>query len=209
MDLANVSERALTPCWEAHSVDEIVQAIRRVELEVGWQRVLRIDSALSRLESSSPEGRCSLREVANHPKCDLSKSQLHEIRLAARAYAAEQLLRESRWLSPSHAVVVASLPPIERKRLLLSAEMERLSVRQLRELARRVRRSRGERRGRPTGSGGRKAITRYDNAVLQLEEALELVAAESIDPALQKEMERRLEKIRYLYEEGWRSISQG
>jgi hypothetical protein len=142
--------------------------------------------------------RSSLRKLAAHPACPLSKSQLRDTLAAYRVYREDPTVGASRFLTPSHVAAVTSLPPADRRRLLELAEQKRLSVRELLEEAREERRRRGEKRGRPHTSRAEKAVTRFDNAVLFLEEAMELLRDAALAPELEERIAQLLDRVRGL-----------
>lgn len=161
-------------------LDEVVQELRAAIHHDGWGRVAKIADVLKRhispgrnLEGASR--RPTVRQLARHPGCPLSKSQIQDVLAAAQVYDEEECVRHHVQISPSHAALVATLVPDERRTLLERVCLEGMSVRELAAEVRRVRRAHGERRGRPPTGPLEKATTRVENALLSLEEAAELL----------------------------------
>lgn len=181
-----------------------VDELNRIEHETGWARVRAIAAVLLRYREPSEEQAppLSLRRLAAHPDCPLSKSQLRDALAAFRIFQEEGLVRSSSFLTPSHVAVVTSLEPSDRLEVLRDAEKMRWSVRELEARVREFRRGRGERRGRPPTSPGEKAVTRYDNAVLCLEEAFELLPEEGLSEDVHDQLLRLLDRVYALWENG-------
>lgn len=189
---------------QAAQVQLVIDELNRIEHETGWARVHRIAAILLRYREPDQEDALplSLRRLAAHPDCPLSKSQLRDVLAAFRIFQEESLIRASQFLTPSHAAAVTSLEAEQRSFLLSRAEEKRWSVRELESRVREFRRGQGERRGRPPTSPGEKAVTRYDNAVLYLEEAFELLPEDVLSEETHEQIGRLLARIYALWESG-------
>ena len=150
-----------------------------VERHIGWARVEKVADVLARyffhgsLERvGRKSGARSIRRLAAHPSCPLSKTRLNELLAAYEVARSEPLVRASQ-LTPSHVAVVARLAPQERRALLESAVRERPSVRELKLRVRAMRKNQGDRRGRPPTFPAEKAVTRLENAEIALEQAVQ------------------------------------
>lgn len=94
------------------AVELAVEELYRIEHQSGWGRVQAIAEVLERYRPpADPAGDrgLSLRRLAEHPRCPLSKSQLRDALEAHRVYLCEPMVRASRFLTPSHAAAVSSL----------------------------------------------------------------------------------------------------
>jgi len=175
---------------EVAALQLAVDELNEIEHYTGWGRVTRIAEVIARhflsgdvdkLNSGEKAKLFSVRHLASHPACPLSKSQIHEVLAAYHVLREDDLLREQTAITPSHAAVVARLEPGLRHTLLRSVIDEGLSVRELALTARRLRRGQGERRGRPPTSELEKALTRFENATLCLEEGRQLLVGATFD----------------------------
>ena len=132
------------------AVSRAVRDLVDVERSVGWKRVIRVAEVVARhfLGGDASRATCanrvvkrSIRRLAAHPDCPLSRTRLAELIGAYNDYRANTRLRASK-LTPSHVAAVVGLVTAERKMLLDLAVAETLSVRELKQRARAVRRCR-------------------------------------------------------------------
>ncbi|MET0790878.1 MAG: hypothetical protein ABW061_05110 [Polyangiaceae bacterium] len=139
-------------------VEQVVAELRELERRTGIDRTLAIgELILGRFFGADPAAwrerrrnkNNSIRRLASRTDCPLSKSALHEAVGVYVAVLDMPSVRTSGHISASHVATVLRLPASARVRLLASAECERWSVRDLRQNVVALRRSEGERRGRP------------------------------------------------------------
>lgn len=191
-----------------HSLDCAIHELAEIEHRSGWGRVKRIAEVVARhffggetarFCSEERERSFSVRRLAAHPQCPLSKSQLQEVLSAYAVYAEDEFVRSNSSLTPSHVAAVAKVPSEERKSLLQRAVLEQMSVRELTNAARVVRRLQGERRGRPPTTDVQKAMTRLENSILSLEEGLQLLEQAEVDETERVPLVRLLDRAYELF----------
>ncbi len=146
----------------------------------------------------------SVRKLAAHPLCPLSKTRLDELLAAHFVRETDSVVRRTN-LSPSHVAVVARLEPTERRQLLEAAFRERLGVRELKLRARAVRNLGGVRRGRPPTSLEEKALTRLENAVMLLDEGVEYLVRAGRQGVQEPRIAELLENLDQLVQRGMRA----
>ena len=199
------SVRSQANAVAAAVVESAIAELSAIEHRAGWERVEKIVEIISKyffagdgreLEQPSARRARSIRTLASHPSCPLSKSQLHGLLAAHRVYCSEPSVRASAFLTPSHVAVAALLDANDRPDVLKIAEERHLSVRDLAALVRDLRRRSGEKRGRPPTTCGEKAITRYENGVLCFQEGNELLDPHSVPPEVRIRLLQVLEQAR-------------
>jgi hypothetical protein len=117
----------------------------------------------------------SIRRLAHRPDCPLGKSALSE---AVAIYVAKDGLPASvDDLTPSHVAVALRFPPAERLSLIEKAVTGAWTVREMRREALLLKRSAGERRGRPRHSPTRAALSQLRASLDALDTGLELLRA--------------------------------
>lgn len=187
------------------AIESAIGELSAIEHRAGWERVEKIVEIISKyffageigeLHQPSSQRAGSIRTLASHPSCPLSKSQLHGVLAAHRVYYNDPSVRCSAFLTPSHVATAALLDAQDRADLLKIAEERRLSVRDLASMVRDLRRRSGEKRGRPPTTSGEKAITRYENGVLCLQEGNELLEPLGLPPDVRLRLFHVLEQAR-------------
>jgi hypothetical protein len=146
------------PTTTARLLDEVVLELTAISRRTGLERVLAIgELILNRFFAGDPVAwrdrrrnkQSSIRRLAGRTDCPFSRSTLNE---AVSVYLAVNELPSVRMfghIGAAHVAAVLALPPCERLPMLERADQERWAVRELRDQVVRVRRGRGERRGRP------------------------------------------------------------
>lgn len=127
----------------------------------------------------------SIRRLADHPGCPLSRSALSQ---AVGVYVAVQALpcvRTFGHIDAGHVAAVLPLSAADRERWLRSAEQRQWSVRDLKREITEERRSAGERRGRPSTSHRDRALSAIRSAIAAIETA---VTAVTDYPAVQLDL---------------------
>jgi len=117
----------------------------------------------------------SIRRLANRPDCPFGRSALSE---AVSIYVARRDLPECvNELTPSHVAIALRLPVAQRLALIEQAVTETWSVREMRAKALILKRSDGERRGRPRFSQARAGLSQLKVSLDALDSSLELLSA--------------------------------
>lgn len=114
----------------------------------------------------------SIRRLAQRPDCPYGKSALNE---AVGVFVCVQMLPcvlSFEHVSASHVAAVLRLPEAEREQMLKRAELGRWGVRQLRLEVVRLKRSVGERRGRPSGGSPQSRVAHLSSRVAEIEKAI-------------------------------------
>ena len=148
-------------------LEQVVAELKELERRTGIERTLAIgelilgrffgaDTAAWRERRRNKNN--SIRRLASRSDCPLSKSALHEAVGVYVAVLDMPSVRTSGHISASHVATVLRLPASTRVRLLQHAECERWSVRDLRKNVVALRRSEGERRGRPARDAQRRGV---------------------------------------------------
>lgn len=188
-------------------LDRVVDQLREIERQSGIERTLAIGELILRRffggdaamwQDRRRNKNNSIRRLAARAECPFSKSALSEAVGVYVATLVSPCVRTLGHIGPSHVAVVLSLDTPERERLLNQADQQRWSVRELRENVVRLRRSEGERRGRPSAGDEARAIGLVRTALRGLDQALALVAScESMADEQRRE-------VSFLAEEGGR-----
>lgn len=167
-------------------LERVSHELRAIERQNGIERTLAIGCLiLTEFFDGNPESwrdrrrgkHHSIRRLAERSDCPYSKSSLNEALAVYVASLELPCVRTFGHVGTSHIASVLTLPIAERQTMLEKAERERLSVRELREQVVGVRRSAGERRGRPTLGDFARAVSAIESevrrvlaAVVRLEE---------------------------------------
>ena len=137
----------------------------------------------------------SVRRLAQHPLCPLSRSGLNQaigIFLAIESLAFDQTFGH---IGPSHIAGVLHLSADAQKQWLERARDERWSVRELKEHVTSDRRAAGERRGRPRNGERAKAVTALRKAVRLLEVAIDAVEKADLRRRDRGELETLVQRL--------------
>jgi hypothetical protein len=182
---------------EPREVTEVVKELREIHRKTGLERALAIGQiVLHRFFGGSADvwherrknKNNSVRRIAEHPDCPLSRSALNE---AIGVYVAAQSLpcvQTSGHITASHIAAVTFLEVENQRAWLDRAEKQRLSVRQLKESIRLERHEAGERRGRPRVAAPRKMIAGVRSTVAALRRAVDAVSGIDLDSADTREL---------------------
>ena len=179
-------------------LDRVVRELCKIERGSSLDRTLAIgelilsqffggDAALWRDRRRNKNN--SIRRLADRKDCPLCRTTLGEAVAVYVASLEMPCARTFGHIGGSHIACVLHLPPEDREILLERANLERLSVRELRQLVTSLRRSGGERRGRPqvrrAGGAGNTSADQVERGV----DALKREAPHSED------LRRRLAKL--------------
>ena len=138
----------------------------------------------------------SIRRLAHHPGCPFCKSALNNAVGVFVAVRDLPCVRTFGHITSSHIVTVLSLTLSERESALRLAEEGRWSVRELRHYVTARRRREGERRGRPSASSERRALTGLQQAVHAVEtSAAQLCQSFPRDDATREQAWALLERL--------------
>jgi hypothetical protein len=110
----------------------------------------------------------SVRRLAEREDCPFSKSALNEAIAVHVAVLGLPCVRTFGHISASHVASVLRVSPEARQGILEVADRERWSVRELKQRVVALRRSQGERRGRPARDDESRLISRLQTAVAHL-----------------------------------------
>src|SRR5690242_5021868 len=175
---------------EPREVADVVRELRDIDRRTGLERTLAIGRlVLQRFFGGSPEiwherrknKNNSVRRVAEHPDCPLSRSALNE---AIGVYVAVQALpcvQTSDHITASHVAAVTFLDVEDQRRWLERAERENWSVRALKERVRADRHEAGERRGRPRVEHRRRLVAGIRSAVGAMRRAVDAMSGADLD----------------------------
>jgi hypothetical protein len=192
---------------EPREITEVVKELREIHRKTGLERALAIGQiVLQRFFGGSPpvwherrkNKNNSVRRIAEHPGCPLSRSALNE---AISVYVAAQSLpcvQTSGHITASHIAAVTFLEVENQRAWLDRAERGRLSVRQLKEGIRLERHEAGERRGRPRVAAPRKLVAGVRNAVAALRRAADALSGIDLDAADTRELAALADQVAVL-----------
>lgn len=189
-------------------LDAVLVELKQIETRAGWARVLGVGQLiLERFfhgdvrvwRERRRNKNKSIRELAARRDCPLRKSALTEA-VAVYAFVRERphIPSTLAHLGPSHVAAVLPLAPERSEELLRLADVERLSVRDLKQRAAWHKRQGGERRGRPPSSPAVKALTKVRSGTAALRAGSSLLEgaagvssrqAEALDAALRETLE--------------------
>jgi hypothetical protein len=176
-------------------IDEVVVELTAISRRTGLERAVAIgELILTRFFAGDPGSwrdrrrnkHSSIRRLAGRPDCPFSRSTLNE---AVSVYLAVNELPSVRTfghIGAAHVAAVLTLPGSERLPMLERAEQQRWSVRELRDEVVRLRRGRGERRGRPAASSLKRQL-----AVLQESLGRSSQAAHALDQLTEMDADSR------------------
>lgn len=119
----------------------------------------------------------SIRRLANREGCPFSKSALNESVAVYVASLTLPCVRTFGHIGASHVASVLKLPQDQREAMLMSAEHDRVSVRELRKRVASVRRAGGEARGRPANGVDERSLWLVRSGLARLEEGLRRLVA--------------------------------
>lgn len=169
-------------------IELVVSEIREIERKKGLERTVAIGAlVLQRFFGGSPavwrdrsrNKNNSIRRLAEHAECPLSRSALNDAVAVHVALQALPCVRTSGHITASHVTAVLPLSVPEQRRWLDIAHEETLSVRQLKERIIAGRREAGERRGRPRAAASERAVYGVRSAIRALRRSVRvLVSAE-------------------------------
>lgn len=163
------------------ALDRVIAELQEIERRTGIDRTIAIgELILSRFFGGDPAAwrdrrrnkNNSVRRLAGRGDCPFSKSALHEAVGVYVGVLALPAIRRFAHVSTSHVASVLQLPESAREELLERAERDRWSVRELRQNVVSLRRTDGERRGRPALDGQVRAIGALRKCINQLNEEL-------------------------------------
>jgi hypothetical protein len=182
---------------EPREVAEVVRELREIDRKTGLERALAIGKiVLERFFGGSSDvwherrknKNNSVRRIAEHPQCPLSRSALNE---AIAVYVATQALpcvQTSGHITASHIAAVTFLEPGKQRHWLDSAEEKKWSVRQLKEQIRVQRHEEGERRGRPRVAAPRRLVSGIRGAVVTLRRVVDALSGVDLDSSDVREL---------------------
>jgi len=191
MDCSVDSLRLAGFVGEPAELDAAIAEIREIERRGGIDRTLAIGRfVLHRFFGGSVEAwrersrhkNNSVRRLAQHPRCPLSRSALNQ---AIGIYVAFQTLTCDQTfghIGPSHISLVLHLAPPAQRDWLERAERQGWSVRELKARVTEERRRTGERRGRPRMAQGAQAISSAKKLVRSLERVLAELRKTGLQP---------------------------
>jgi len=181
---------------------EVAAELRVIDHRAGWSRTLAIGELILKhfFNGNVKEWRthrrdkdASIRRLAQRSDCPLGRSALSEavaVYVASREFPGGKIRDE---LTPSHLAAALRVDTQRRNQLLELAVVRRWTVRELRSQICALKKSHGEKRGRPRSSPQRAALTHAKNAVLMLSRASALLhAAHSVQPDLVRSLEQEL-----------------
>jgi len=150
------------------ALDRVVQELQEIQRGTGLERTLAVGKAvLSGFFGGNPQlwrdrrrnKNNSIRRLAERPDCPFCKSALNEAVGVYVAVVALPCVRTSGHITASHIAAPLVLSDQERSDVLERAERERWSVREIKQQVVALRRTNGERRGRPTASDQERVLT--------------------------------------------------
>jgi hypothetical protein len=137
----------------------------------------------------------SVRRLAERPGCPLSRSALNRaVAICAVTRDFPAVLRLER-IEAGHIGVVLSVPGCHQEPWLQRANMERLSVRQLKAAIQAERRAAGARRGRPPAAPLARALSAIRASLERLEAAVAHMAGVEPDADASPELEELSERL--------------
>jgi hypothetical protein len=176
---------------EPQELDTVVTEMREIDRRAGMDRTLAIGRlVLHRFFGGSVQAwqerrknkNNSVRRLAQHPMCPLSRSALNQaigIFVAVQALACDQTFGH---IGPSHVAAVLHLRPHSQKHWLQRAERERWGVRELKANVTQQRRATGERRGRPPLEQRGRAESNVCRMMRSLSVALDELLEANLEP---------------------------
>jgi hypothetical protein len=185
----------------ADADDALLEAVAKQLIEIhrksGFERTCEIGRTIlstfygndETLWSARAPGKLnSIRKLAHRLKGTLRTTELHRSVHVWTLCRALPFVPKSEHLTVSHVDAVLGLPRERQAELLRASEEQRLSVRDVRQLRRRLKIASGEMRGRPPSPMVSKAATRIRNASTALESAIAAIRAAdfSSDPVPQE-----------------------
>jgi hypothetical protein len=147
-------------------IESVVLAIRAVDHESAWERVLEIGRLVFEeiIGGSEEEWRSrrsrksvSLRKLVQHARCPYRKSTLCSAVNVHLLVKAQPSVRSLQGITPTHVTQTLTLSQLQALRLLIMASEAGWSARELGHTVRSLRREAGERRGRPASPIDRRA----------------------------------------------------
>jgi len=166
---------------EGGALDQIVAELRKIERQTGIERTLAIgELVLTQFFGGNPEiwrdrrrnKNNSIRRLAERKDCPFRRSALNEAVGVYVAVVGLPCVRTFGHVSASHVASVLRLPSHERECMLRNAEDGQWSVRELRQRVILLRRSGGERRGRPRVDSTTRLVSSLGAAVGRLSRAM-------------------------------------
>jgi hypothetical protein len=165
---------------DARQIDAVVAELSDVDRRAGLERVLAIGclllhrffdgcSAVWRERRKNKNN--SIRRIAAHPGCPLSRSALNETIAVYVAVQALPCVQTFGHITASHVAAVTFLAVDDQRRWIERAETSRWSVRELKDALRSERYESGERRGRPRVARQRRLVAGVRSAIGALRRA--------------------------------------
>jgi hypothetical protein len=186
-------------------LDHVVAKLRDFQRRAGIERTLAIgELILNQFFGGDPERwrdrrrnkNNSVRRLANSRDCPFSKSALNEAVAVHVASLTMPCVRTLGHIGASHVTAVLGLPAEYRETMLIRADSTRASVRELRHQVVAVRRTIGERRGRPALEGVTRALSLLRKAITEVRESFEQLRTQpALDDATRAELYRSLEVL--------------
>lgn len=197
-----VKDRALTDA----DLNDVACELRNIIHRSQWDKILAIGQLIFRRFFNEDEAAWrerrrnkdhSIRRLAERSDCPFAKSALTQavgIHVLCSKYPEA---RGSGRVTPTHVGKILGLDPDVAVPLLRTADERGWSVRELGTEATRVRKSLGERRGRPLSTAGRKVAGLGKRALDDLEQMrAELAAGTTLDPQAYNEIAALCDAVR-------------
>lgn len=189
---------------DQNELDTVVDQIREIERRNSLERTIAIGKlvlhsffggSMDAWRERRRNKNNSVRRLAQHPLCPISRSGLNQaigIFLAVEALNLDQTFGH---IGSSHIAAVLHLSSEDQKRWLERAHEEGWSVRELKEHVTSDRRATGERRGRPRNGERAKAVRALRNVVRLLEEAVDAVEKADLHTGDRGELTTLLQRL--------------
>lgn len=195
----HVSEPAL--------LDEVVVTLQQLHRREGIETTLAVgeliltrffgsDAALWRQRNRNKNN--SIRRLASRPDCPMKRSKLNDAVAIYVVACDHPRVRTFGHILPGHIRVVFALPSADQLDFLEQAEVERWSVRRLKEEVTQHRRAQGERRGRPTISPDDKFAAQLSRHLAALTGAVNAALEEPLHHGLRKALREASDELRRL-----------
>jgi len=170
-------------------LERVAKRLRQLERAAGLERTLAIGEMIfnecyggrEELWRVRRRNCSSVRRLALRQDCPFSKSALND---AVSVYVLAKSMPDVRTfghVQASHIAAATRLPSDQRMRALHEAELERLSVRELKKRIAERRRAAGERRGRPRGSIVSAAMPVTEASSTELDQRQERLSAIALE----------------------------
>jgi hypothetical protein len=195
-----LSDEAISAC--AHAINAITRdSVIAMMIAIGDTVVTRFCHSDFEQWKARGTGDLSLRKLANHESLKISPAALYR---AMGIYELERTLGVStrKHLTASHLRSVLGLPPKQQVRLLREAEQQSWTSRELEAAAKRARKKKNEKRGRPTLPRFVRTVRRFGKLLGQADEAFgDLDAVDELDRAEARRLYKAVTEMRDKMEE--------